>query len=217
MNRFLIAIVACVSSAVAIRAEPIDQPVVKLLQTYCGDCHANGASEGGLSIELAAVDWQESESIERWESIHEMVSRGIMPPPDADQPSPDERAELTNWIDQALCKHSPIGGTPLRRLNRREYAATIDQLFSLGGYRVPESFPPDNDANGFDNQGEALVVAGSHLEALAETATQIADLIFPPPAKTVPAKTVRILPDEMVISYSSALVVDGAMRLASSG
>ena len=87
----------------------------------------------------------------------------------------------------------------------------------MNDFKLPGNFPPDNSAHGFDNQGADLVLAGSHLEAMAEAATSIADLFFLPPPSAPPAREVIALPDELTISYSSACLIDGAMRLASSG
>jgi hypothetical protein len=187
------------------------------LKSYCADCHSDGANEGDLEIDLSHVDWTNRETLQQWEEIQTMVSRGIMPPPDADAPSAHERSMFLGLVERKLMEHLPIGGTQLRRLNRREYAQTVQRIFGLSGYKVPHSFPPDNEANGFDNQASALVVAGSHLEALVETANAIADQIFPPPKKAVLPSAFHVPAEEMVVSYSSACLIDGTMRLASSG
>lgn len=217
MNRALMIGFALLSLTPAEASERIPPEVAELLTKHCADCHSGGAAEGGFEIELEAVEWRNGENIQAWEHVHEMVSRNIMPPPEADSPSASQRKLILDWIHRQLMQHSPIGGTPLRRLNRREYANTIDQVFNLGGYEVPTSFPADNEANGFDNQGDALVLAGSHLEAFAEAANDVADQLFPPPAKLRDATTAEMMPQDLVVSYSSACVVDGAMRLASSG
>ncbi|MGB7345789.1 MAG: DUF1588 domain-containing protein [Pirellulaceae bacterium] len=198
-------------------AAPLDASANKFLRTYCGDCHCEGADEGGFQIETDDIDWSNHGSLVAWEHIHAMVSRGIMPPHDADQPPEAERAEFLQLADKYLVQHSRIGGTTLRRLNRREYSKTIERLFGLSNFSLPASFPPDNEANGFDNQADALVVASSHLEALSETASLIADQLFPPPPKEIIAKTFQVPAHEMVVSYSSACLIDGQMRLASSG
>ena len=210
----LLALAFCATTA---SAEQIPREIIAVIRNACGDCHVGNASEGGLSIRLRDIDWSSSETITTWEDIHQYVSHGVMPPHDADPLSKEDRDKLLNWLDQSLIKYGPIGGTPLRRLNRREYANTIEQIFGITNYKVSESFPADSVANGFDNQGEALVVAGSHLEALVAAATEVADQIFPPPARIVPPASTNLKPKDLVISYSSACVVDGAMRLASSG
>jgi hypothetical protein len=146
-----------------------------------------------------------------------MVSKEIMPPPDSTSPTKTKRDGFVAWLDRTLIKESPIGGTTLRRLSRREYEKTIQEVFGLPNFRLPNSFPPDNASHGFNNQGEALVVAASHLEAFSETAALVADEFFSPPRNPVDATEFKIPGKDLVISYSSACFVDGAMRLASSG
>lgn len=198
-------------------AEPLPKNVRQLLTNYCIDCHSVDNAEGGLRLDLKQTDWSTPNSLSTWEHVHLMLSKEVMPPTDAEQPSVQERAILLAWLDRELIRNSPIGGTPLRRLSRREYRNTIANLFGLKDFELPNSFPPDNELHGFDNQGEALVIAASHLEAFAETATSVADQFFSPNRKPVPSQSVSIAPSDLTISYSSACLIDGAMRLGSSG
>lgn len=140
-----------------------------------------------------------------------------MPPPDSERLSDQQRRDLLTWLESALLKNSPVGGTTLRRLSRREYANTIRSIFDLRNFKLPNSFPPDNKVHGFDNQGQALVMAVSHLEAFSDTATLVADEFFAPPRPQIPSSEWFVPAKDLVISYSSACLIDGAMRLASSG
>jgi hypothetical protein len=65
--------------------------------------------------------------------------------------------------------------------------------------------------------GESLVISPSHFEAYAETAINIADYLLPPTEAEQKPKTWTVTPQDMAISYSSAYIIDGAMRLASGG
>ncbi len=190
---------------------------VKVLRQYCMDCHDNVAAEGDFVLPVASPDWDDANVISSLELAHTMIVKKIMPPADMDQPSERQRKVVLDWLDRALIENSPIGGTPLRRLSGREYANTVSEIFGLENYSLPDGFPPDNEQHGFDNQGEALVIAASHLEALADAATEIADQFFPPETKPTAVKTFDVPAPELVISYSSACLIDGAMRLASSG
>ncbi len=196
---------------------PIPPFVVKFLNDNCTDCHNQSSPEADLNLELTRIDWSDRGTIAIWESVHTMVSKEIMPPPDASLPAKKKRDGFLSWLDQTLIKQSPIGGTSLRRLSRREYEKTIRKVFALPNFTLPNSFPPDNKLHGFNNQGEALVVAASHLEAFSETAALVADEFFAPPREPVKATAFDIAGKDLVISYSSACFIDGAMRLGSSG
>ncbi|MEW4486559.1 DUF1592 domain-containing protein [Thalassoglobus sp. JC818] len=208
-------IVLCIS-AVSF-AEEIPQPVQAVLQKHCTDCHSEDYAEGNVRFDRNEIDWSASHSLIEWEKVLTLVSKQVMPPPEGDPLAAKDRELLLSWIDEKLSQHSPIGGTPLRRLNRREYRNSIASIFELNDFELPDSFPPDNVQHGFDNQGEALVISPSHLEAFAETAAIVADEFFAPPRPIIPSRQFNIAANDLTISYSSACLIDGAMRLASSG
>ena len=189
----------------------------QFLTRYCIDCHDSGAAENDVVLSDEFIDWSQPESLAKWELVQSLIDRQIMPPADATQPDKDERKRMTSWLDEQILQHSTVGGTPLRRLSSREYQNTIASIFDLATFKLPANFPPDISAHGFDNQGADLVLAGSHLEAMADTATSIADLFFLPSTAPPASREVIALPDDLTISYSSACLIDGAMRLASSG
>ena len=164
-----------------------------------------------------SIDWTKSESLEKWELVRSLIDKRIMPPAESDQPDKNERDGMLKWLDAQLVQNSPIGGTPLRRLSSREYRNTIATIFDLPNFQLPDNFPPDSNAHGFDNQGANLMTAVSQLEAIADTATMIADNFFLPPPRPPKPQEVIALPNDLTISYSSACLIDGAMRLASSG
>jgi hypothetical protein len=184
---------------------------------YCLECHDADSEKGDVNLDVAAIDWTK-ENLELWEQVMTVVREGDMPPADEKtQPAADERTALANWLDSELTTNSSIGGTRLRRLNRREYQNTVQRMFRHSAFKVPFSFPSDTAGHGFDTMADELVISPAHMEAYRETATMIADDILPPPRKKVGMKRITIEPKEMLISYSSAYVVDGAMRLASAG
>jgi len=198
-------------------AEPIPKPIIKIIDRYCIDCHDAETEKGDLNLEATTIDWGAVGSLHRWEDVLKLVGRQIMPPMDKKQPSAEERKVLMTWLDQSLVTHSKAGGAPLRRLNRREYLNTIRTVFLLEDFELPVSFPADNTLHGFDTQGEALVISPSHLEAYTDTATAVADLFFPPPKIPVKPRIINVPASDLAISYSSAALIDGAMRLASGG
>jgi hypothetical protein len=209
---------ACITSgSYAIAEEQIPTEPITFLKTFCTDCHEKDNAEAGFRLDHESLDWTQAKTRKHWEMVHMLLSRKMMPPEEADQPSTAERAKMVSWIDQELVKSSPIGGSTLRRLNRREYINTIRTLFKLEQFELPAGFPQDNESHGFDTMGKALVISPSHFESYAETATKVADYLLPPITADPKPRTWEITPQDMVISYSSALVVDEAMRLASRG
>jgi hypothetical protein len=69
------------------------------LARYCGECHADGAAEGGFS--LAGVG-DVAASADDWERIHEKLQLSLMPPPESLQPPATERAAVITSMADAL-------------------------------------------------------------------------------------------------------------------
>ena len=143
------------------RAEEIaiPKPAAEVLENYCIDCHDKGLKKGGLNLDVASIDWSQPESRELWGRVHRYSHDQLMPPPKKDQPTAKEREVVWAWLDESLMKHSPIGGTPPRRLNQQEYQNTIRQLFHLPDFELPAGFPDDPEYHGFNNVGHGLVTS----------------------------------------------------------
>jgi hypothetical protein len=100
----------------------------------------------------------------------------------------------SNGTQQGLCGGpAQIGATPLRRLTRFEYNATVRDL--LGDVTRPaDAFPPDEIRSGFDNNSAVLGVSPVQAEAymdaaesLAKTALQTPKMLPCDPAKLADA------------------------------
>lgn len=189
-------------------------PVADLFANYCYDCHDAATAKGEINLErLVGADWKNEDTAADWELVLNALKAGEMPPKKKAQPTPAEREFLVKAVHRDLLAHSKTGGTVLRRLNRAEYEQSIRSIFGLD-YQVPASFPPDTIKHGFDNAGDGLVVSPPLMESYFHAAIEIADRLFPPPAKPVEAKTTTLVAKDLVISYSSGAIIDGAMRLA---
>ena len=195
--------------------DPIPSPYYDFLETYCLDCHDDFERKAEISLEEREIDWSDHESVELWERVINVLNKGEMPPKKERQPSASERTAMTEWLDDRLLEHSPIGGTSLRRLNKREYRSSLNELFEID-YILPDSFPDDNRAHGFDNQGKALTLSGPLLDSYRKVANELAEKLFPPDRKPVEASSFEVPGEDFTYSYSSGAVVDGAMRAVSS-
>jgi len=195
--------------------EPIPAPSYGFLETYCLDCHDDFERKAEISLEASEIDWSNHESVELWERVIKVLNTDEMPPKKERQPSASERTAMTEWLDDRLIEHSPIGGTALRRLNKREYRSSLNELFEID-YKLPDGFPEDNRAHGFDNQGDALTLSGPLLDSYRKVANDLAEKLFPPDRKPVEASSFEVPGEDFTYSYSSGSLVDGAMRLVSS-
>jgi hypothetical protein len=198
--------------------ETIPKGSWEFISRYCTDCHDAEMNEGELNLDFKEIDWTSESVRKHWGDVYEMVDRQKMPPKKKKrQPTLEERQKFLSWLDQQMLMKNRIGGTPIRRLNKREFERTVQTLFGRSKYELPASFPKDNESHGFDTIAKDLVVSPSHIEAYREASIEIADYFFPPIQNKVTSQQWVIQPKDMTISYSSAYIVDKAMRLAATG
>jgi hypothetical protein len=112
--------------------------------------------------------------------VKEMVNGGLMPPEDADQPTPDERAQLEQWVDAYLAiEAGTSAGDPgpvvLRRLSNAEYTYTLRDLTGIESLDPAREFPIDGAAGeGFTNTGNALVMSPALVTKYLDAAKEVA-------------------------------------------
>ncbi|MEC8690046.1 MAG: DUF1587 domain-containing protein, partial [Verrucomicrobiota bacterium] len=145
-----------------------EQDVLPILETHCFDCHGDGSSKGGLSLD----DWESSQErlqdLEVWKDIMKNVASKTMPPAKRkSQPTDDERKKIVQWIESEVFRFDPNNPDPgrvtIRRLNKTEYNNTIKDLMLID-FKAADDFPPDDTGYGFDNIGDVLSVSPVLLE-----------------------------------------------------
>ncbi len=202
------------ATTIAARAETVPQPVQDILYKICSECHDSDSDKGGVNLDQVTIPWDDPASVDQWYRAYKVLEHGHMPPPDKTQPTAEEKETLLGFLDDKLRKHTPIGGTLPRRLNRLEYRNTIRTTFRMDEFELPAGFPKDNREHGFDTLSEALVLSPPLLAAYHEVAGQIADELFPPP-RLLPVSTLRKAGvDDLVLSFSAATIHGDALRLA---
>lgn len=160
----------------------------ELIQQYCFDCHGDGASEGGLTLDsvMTAAD---NGDPQLWWKVLRNLRAGVMPPPDMDAPTTQERQQIANWIKFQVFDIDPEaidpGRLPVRRLNRAEYENTINDLM---GTRIDATliFPADDSGHGFDNVGDALSFSPILMEKYLESARIVVREAVPTQTRIVP-------------------------------
>ncbi len=126
----------------------------KFLQRYCATCHNERLKSGGLSLGQVNLSTLGAQP-ELWESVVRKLRTGVMPPPQAPQPSGADRKAILTWMETSLdaaaaAKPNPGRTEALRRLNRTEYQNVIRDLLALT-IDAPSLLPADESGHGFDN------------------------------------------------------------------
>ena len=149
-------------------ALPAIQP---FLDQHCMDCHDGDVKKGDLDLSALSTDAADAAALKKWVRVFDRVAAGEMPPPKKkQQPSQDAVQDFMAALGGDLVtKSNAQKGTVLRRLNRREYQNTINDLLGVS-VNIIDTLPEDGRAQGFDNVGEALSISGMQMQRYMEAA-----------------------------------------------
>lgn len=112
-------------------AKPIHLPsdVQSVLNVRCLDCHSGDSAEGNTRFDnLPALDLKAR--LETLNKAQEQLFFGLMPPTDAEQPTPQQKVTLAAWIREELRRHNASQLDD--KLRYPDYGNYVDheQLFS---------------------------------------------------------------------------------------
>ncbi|MCA9138383.1 MAG: DUF1592 domain-containing protein, partial [Planctomycetales bacterium] len=152
-----------------------EKPLRTFLREYCKDCHAEGNAEGGFDIDQLKVDLLDPGNFARWELVYDRVRSGEMPPDESLQPAAKTRNEFGTLLAAPLVDiHQASKSTTLRRLNRREYQNTMNDVFGTR-LNLERLLPEDARSHEFDNVGEALGLSMVHLQRYMDASKLVLD------------------------------------------
>ena len=150
-------------------------PSKTFLNTYCVSCHGNEKSKGGHNFEtFNNDDWNNHELLNE---ILTVLKENEMPPQKAEKkPSTEESAVFEGLLaKQYLTIKSNLPGV-LTRLNSAEYENTINDAF-FTKLEVRNYLPVDNTRDGFDNEGDKLVMSPYAMDSYFRVASGIAEKV----------------------------------------
>jgi len=147
-----------------------------LLETYCFDCHADGANKGQVAFDTFESDQAAVQSRQLWRRVLRNLRAGIMPPAKKARPTREQQERIADWIKTAVFQirpdHPDPGRVRVRRLNRAEYRNTIRDLMGVD-FDAQAEFPPDDTGYGFDTIGAVLTLPPMLLEKYLAAANRI--------------------------------------------
>ena len=156
--------------------------VQDFLSQYCVKCHGPEKQKGKLRLDTLKVNFDSPDNAQTWVEVMDNLNLEEMPPQDAKLPEAKQRTEVTQWIAKELraAEERSVGAggkAQLRRLNRREFSNTIQDLLHME--YLPEEdpadlLPPDATFDGFDKVGSALMLDSSLLSNYYQAARAIA-------------------------------------------
>ena len=164
-----------ISPSLASAEVTIPESIGSFMKTHCYRCHGAETQEADLSLhDLARVIGDSADAL-NWQDILDKLNAGEMPPEDEPQPSKEELAKVVGDLTESLQAAQKMlrdsgGGIALRRLNRREYEATVKELL---GIRILALRLPDDASGRFDTIGQNQSLSSLDLENYFEQAQEV--------------------------------------------
>lgn len=159
---------------ISIREAKMPTKHAEVIEEYCLDCHDAFSEEGSVNLEDIHYNLaHDIQTAELWQKVLNVLNSGEMPPEKKKQIPNDLKASLLDDLsNQIVTARSILGDSggiiPLRRLNRREYQNTLEDLL---GFRPDVSNLPDDQAAAeFDTMGGSLFFSSDQLESYLSTA-----------------------------------------------
>jgi mono/diheme cytochrome c family protein len=149
---------------------------------YCVKCHSEKKQKGDRRLDRLNADTTNVDNFQLLKDIRDVLNRGEMPPQSrgVKQPDPKQSKRVIDWLTNLLLNSeaaSASGNTVMRRLNRFEYLNTIRDLLKVdtNTFDPTGEFPFDTIEDGFDNNGEALILSDYQLHRYLESAEAFLD------------------------------------------
>ena len=186
-------------------ADPLLDSHRPFLKQYCYECHGAEKQKGDYRFDTLGNELTDLPTLESWQAILDQLNLGEMPPKKAMQPPFGKTAKviesLTAKLQETYAARKSTGGQAvIRRLNKFELRNTLRDLFYINhpdfapsvvsglydfngngitAHKTIEptrSFQDDEEAEGFDNIGDALVMSDFLLKMLIKAAEETIEM-----------------------------------------
>ena len=153
----------------------IPQSIEPFFETYCFDCHDTDTAKADLDLEGLTRSIVDVADAQNWQDILDQLNSGEMPPKKKAQPGKEELAQVVGDLTESLQSAQTMlkdsgGQIALRRINRREYEATVKELL---GIRIMAERLPDDASGRFDTIGQDQTLSSMDLENYFEQGQEV--------------------------------------------
>jgi mono/diheme cytochrome c family protein len=146
-----------------------------MFSTYCTECHNTDDWAGGVAFD-ALGETDIPDNIAVMEKVVRKLRSQQMPPGGHEMPDQSTRAGFISWmegrLDEVGAKQANPGSVGLHRLNRKEYANAVRDLFGLE-IDPAAILPRDEPRDGLDNIAAALQVTPAFLDQYISAARTV--------------------------------------------
>ncbi len=151
------------------------EPAPWALLQRCEKCHNTDDWAGGVAFDTMSPH-DIPANAEIWEKAVRKLRGRMMPPPGNPQPDPQTIDSFVHWmegeLDAAAAERPAPGNVGVHRLNRTEYARSIQAMLGLE-VDVKSMLPQDVSSDGFDNIAATLRTSPLFVEQYIAAARNI--------------------------------------------
>jgi len=155
--------------SVPLLAGGLDEQALGILKDHCFDCHEEGAEKGGLNLDELLGKENFDGSL-----MFENLITGKMPPAKKEQPSPEEKRVVLDWLAK---RQKERVTESFRRMSRYEFVHSINDLLGMDLYPIGK-IPEDRGTNDFDSD-RRIKLSQEMLGAYFTVADEMLDFAFP--------------------------------------
>lgn len=190
-------VVACLQSLMSSSVDASDRAT--FVKQYCVSCHDGATRSGGLNLAALHPTWDEVTTFAKWVSVHDRVSRNEMPPRDHEQPPAELKQAFLEQLNAQLIqtdaqRQARTGRMRLRRMTRREFENTLQDLLALPRLDIVDLLPADGRVAGYDKIAGGLDLSPAHLAAYEEAVERALDIAIAVRSTPPPVFSKRIYP-----------------------
>lgn len=169
------------------------------LKSHCLECHQGSSSEGGRDLSALTDDLSDPEALAMWVRIYDRVTLGEMPPVEHPQPDEAGRTNFLRQLHQRLHKADSQamrqeGRVRLRRMTRKEFQNTLQDLLALPRLDILGLLPADGRVGGYTKIGTALEISPAHIAAYEEAIGKALDAAIATRSTRPPVFQRRVYP-----------------------
>lgn len=138
-----------------------------LLAAHCCKCHSGADAEANFRLDDLSAVIADLETAERWQKVLGALNAGEMPPEGEPAVPATAKTDFLDDLSRTMVAarkllNDAVGSTPMRRLNQREYVATMRHL--LGVDVGAHELPADTSLGTFDTIAANLTMSSDQVE-----------------------------------------------------
>lgn len=168
-----------------------DKTFSHLVGTTCVKCHNADDWAGGVAMDTLNLG-HVGEDPEVWEKAIGKLRGRLMPPAGERQPDQADIDAVIHYLESSVdtaAKVRRIGHVPIQRLNRVEFAASVNALIGVD-IDPKQALPTEVEVEGFSNIAGALAVSPSFMEQYLSAARRAARLAVGEPVPKMAKVTI---------------------------